>query len=404
MRVLASLSTVIVTTVILASCGLDMGGIGDVASTEGGPTLDSSGTAEGGSSSGGSGSSGGDGSTDGTMGPGDSSSGADSTAPPQDSSMAESGSPKDSSISDTYVADTYVVETGPPPCTTANGCYVIPSGWTLVPFAPSQSAACPTGFANAQPENLVELPITGGCACGACSKGTPPTCTGALGDYYDDPKAPFGGGQNCSQQGSPAQNNNSPAGQCGTDLYNGGTGFGQLSYQDLNLKYVPPTTVTGGTCTSGGTVSGTPTYAAQDRACTPDNAQSGGCSGNQCTPTFPSPYKVCIAMNGPQTCPGTFTTQHTVGASASYTCTNCGCTPTGTCQGGTMKLFTDNNCKNGELDIAADGACHASNAPRDSYGSYIYAANAPQVTCQSTGTSSPQGPSLQSEQTICCVP
>ena len=400
MRVLASLSTVAVTVVILASCGLDMGGIGDVASTEGGPALDSSTTTEGGSSSGGSGS-GGDGSTDGTMGAGDSSSGGDSTAPPQDSSMAESGSPKDSSI-----PDTYVVETGPPPCTTANGCYVIPSGWTLVPFAPSQSAACPTGFASAQPENLVELPITGGCACGACSKGTPPTCTGALGDYFDDPNAGLGGigGTNCGAQGSPAQNNNSPPGQCGTDLYNGGTGLGQLSYKDLDLKYVPPTTVTGGTCSSNGTVSGTPTYAAQDRACTPDNAQSGGCSGNQCTPNFPPPYKVCIAMNGPQTCPGTFATQHTVGASASYTCTDCGCTPTGTCQGGTMKLFTDNNCKNGELDISADGACHPSNAKSDSYGSYIYAANAPQVSCQATGTSSPQGASLQSVQTICCAP
>jgi hypothetical protein len=70
-----------------------------------------------------------------------------------------------------------------------------------------------------------------------------------------------------------------------------------------------------------------------------------------------------------------------------------------------MKLFTDNMCKNGELDVPADGNCHNPNAPSDSYGSYIYAANPPQgVGCQSTGTSTPQGAVLQSEQTICCVP
>ena len=278
MRVLASLSTVAVTTVLCAACGLDVGGLGEVASTEGGPTLDGSETAEGGSSSGGSsGSSGADGATDGTMGDGGgSSSGADSTVPPQDASMTDSGSPKDSSVADTFVADTYVVETAPP-CTTANGCYVIPSGWTLVAFAPSQSTACPGGFAGAQPESLVELPITGGCACAACANGTPPTCTGAVGDYFDDPNGAIGGlgGTNCGAQGTPATNKNSPAGQCGTDLYMGGTAFGQLSYKDFSLKYVPPTTLTGGTCTSGGSVSGTPTYAAQDRMCVPDNAQSG---------------------------------------------------------------------------------------------------------------------------------
>jgi hypothetical protein len=307
---------------------------------------------------------------------------------------------------DTYVAETGPVETGPPSCTTANGCYVIPSGWQLVAFAPSQSSACPTGFASAQPENFVELPITGGCACAGCSNGTPPTCTGAVSDDYDDPSAFLGAQGSCSEQGEPAALKNTPPGQCGTDLYNGGTGIGQLSYKDFDLKYVPPTTVTGGTCSNVGNVSGTPTYAAEDRACTPDNAQSGGCNGDQCTPSFPSPYQVCIAQNGGQTCPSPFTNQHTVGTSANYTCSSCGCAVTATCnQGGTMKLFTDNKCTQGELDVPADGMCHASNAKSDSYDSYIYAANPPQdIGCTSSGTSSPQGTSLQGEQTICCAP
>lgn len=317
--------------------------------------------------------------------------------------MAESGAPIDSSAPDTYVA-----EAGPPPCTTANGCYVIPAGgWQLVPFATYTSTApsCPTGFTNAPPNNLVEGPnLSSLCSCGTCSVMGPATCTGAVSDFYD---IRFGGGAagSCGTAGMPAQNSNSPAGQCGTDLYNGGTGIGDLSYKNLDLKYVTPTTVTG-QCTSKGTATTSPSYAETDRSCTADNAQSGGCNGNQCTPGFASPFQVCVAKTGVQTCPGApFTAQHLVGTSVTFTCTDCGCGVTGTCSGGTMKLFTDNACKNGELDVPADGTCHDPSAGSDSYGSYQYVANAPSnVSCQSSGSSDPQNATLANEQTICCAP
>jgi hypothetical protein len=226
-------------------------------------------------------------------------------------------------------------------------------------------------------------------------------CTGAVGDFYD---VRIGQTGTCGSAGQPAQNDNTPPGQCGTDIYNGGTGIGQFSYKNLDVKYVPPTTVSG-TCSSKGTVSSNPTYTT-DRSCTPDNAQSGGCNGNQCTPGFNAPFQVCVSKTGSQTCPGApFTNQHIVGTSGTYTCTDCGCGVTGTCSGGVMKLFTDNQCKNGELDVQADGTCRNPGAGSDSYQSYEYAANAPSnVACQSSGTSNAQNATFANEQTICCAP
>ena len=405
MRVLASLSTVAVTTLILASCGLDMGGLGDVA-TEGGPTLDSSSTAEGGSSGGSSGgaSSGGD---DGSSGDGSASGsgsgGADSTAP--DSSVAETGSPVDSST-----PDTYVVEAGPPPCTVANNCYVIPSSWQLVAFTTGTSAPtanCPNGFATAQPTNLDEGPITSGaCSCAACTTSTQPTCpSGPIQVAYDQKNLP-GSGQ-CGTAGNPSTQDNKPNGPggCDTDMYTGN--IPTLGYAALDLKYTPPD-ATGGQCASAGTESGTVTYSAQDRTCMPDSQASAGCVGNQCTLTLGSPYQVCVFQSGAQGCPGTpFTHQHFAGTGTMLTCSSCGCNVTATCSG-TMKLFTANNCSTTggqqEDDIAADGQCHSSNTGNNTFQSYEYAGNPPAgVACNATGTSNAQNVTLQNEETICCT-
>src|SRR5580692_7210265 len=49
---------------------------------------------------------------------------------------------------------------GPAPpdaCTNAAGpCVVVPSGWALVAFAPSQASSCPAGFDAAPAQNVVE--------------------------------------------------------------------------------------------------------------------------------------------------------------------------------------------------------------------------------------------------------
>jgi hypothetical protein len=190
-------------------------------------------------------------------------------------------------------------------------------------------------------------------------------------------------------------------------MYKGGNGGLAPSYKDLNLEFSPPP-LSGGKCTAAGQGTGTVNYAAQDRVCAADSSASGGCAGNQCTPSVPSPYQFCVAKAGSQNCPaGSFSQQHLVGTNAQFTCANgsCSCTFPGTCSGGTMALFTDDKCMQGELDIAADGQCHSSNAKSDTYGSYKYTANPPSTTaCAGAGTSAAQGVTLANEQTICCVP
>jgi hypothetical protein len=401
MRVLASLSTVAVTTLILASCGLDVGGLGDVGSTEGGPTLDSSATAEGGSSSGSSGGSS-SGSDDGPGGDGTTGDSSDSTAPPQDSSATETGSPVDSSV-----PDTYVVETGPPACTAAVNCYVIPTGWQLVAFttgATAPTASCPNGFAMAQPTNLDEGPITSSvCTCAACQVSQQPTCpTGPIGVSYDVQNLP-GSGQ-CGSTGNPSTQKNASAGNCNTDMYTGG--IPGISYSNMDLKYTPPAG-TGGACGSAGMATGSAGYAAQDRTCVPDSQAAAGCTGNQCTLTLAPPYQVCVFQSGSQTCPGTtFTHAHTAGSTATFTCSSCGCNVNTTCAG-TMKLFTSNDCSTSggakEDDIAADGACHSANTQTGQYNSYEYDPKAPGVSCTTTGASTAQNVTLQNEETICCT-
>ena len=391
MRVLASLSTVAVTTVVLASCGLDMGGLGEGPSTEGGTTLDSSSTAEGGSSSSGSSSGGGaDAMADG------SSSGTDSTAPPPDSSVKDTGSP-----ADTFVPDTFVVETGPPPCTVANNCYVIPASWQLVAVDTSPSpitTSCPTGFAGAAPTDLDEGPNTSAaCACGQCATTTQPTCpSGPIQDFYDV------GQSGCGNAGNPGSNKNMSA--CNTDLYNGPIPFG---YSNMDLKYVPPG-ATGGLCNSPGTPSGSVGYSDHDRACIPDSQASAGCVGNQCTLTLAPPYDVCVFQSGNQSCPGApFTHQHLAGTGTTFTCSACGCNVTATCSG-TMKLYTNGDCTTGgggkEDDVVADGTCKSANTSQNSFASYAYVGNPPAgVTCAPSGTSNAQNVTLQNEETICCT-
>jgi hypothetical protein len=149
----------------------------------------------------------------------------------------------------------------------------------------------------------------------------------------------------------------------------------------------------------------TVTYAAHDTTCTPTTAL---CMPNMpCMPPIPSSYQVCIAQNGIQACPTTtFTQQHVVGTGVTFGCgTGCGCQWPSTCTG-TMQLFTDSSCMNGEYDVQASsaGLCVAhGSGEADSYNSYHYVANQPNVSCTPTGSSSPQNLALSNVQTICCA-
>ena len=287
----------------------------------------------------------------------------------------------------------------PVPCDASAGCYVLPTGWSIVAFAPNQTAACPTGFAVAAPNDLVESPnASSACTCGgACTVGSAPTCiNGELLVSYDvnNPVGP----NTCGTPGTTQSND--PPGGCDTDIYNG-------SFSGLDLKFTAPGP-SDGQCASPGQATGTVTYGAQDRACQPDSTQAAGCTGDACSPNVAAPYAACIAHGANVACPaGTpFTVPHTVGSGATVACTGCDCAITADCSG-TVEFFSDTACSKGELDVGADGGCQPG-APASltatTFGSYKYVANAPtSVACTSSGTSTGTA-TLTHQQTICCLP
>jgi hypothetical protein len=368
----------------LAACGLATsgeapgngdggGGLNDGASAEGASSSSS------GSSSGSSGSSG---------------SGGDAAGEGDSTSPGNEGGGQDQSAPEAPGVDVGPTETGP---TCGTGCYTIPSGWSLVAFAPSQGTMCPGGFAGAGATNLVEGPITtNACECAACQIGTQPTCAaGSIPSDYDFKGV---GPMNCGSTGNTLTNN--PAGVCDT----GGLATTGINYSALDLKFVAPL-ASGGACTSAGQATGSLSYTGNDTECTPDSPSSAGCNGDECTPNLMAPYQACVVQSGDVPCPtSVFTVQHLVGTSTTLTCGACGCNVSATC-GGRVALFTDGSCMDNEFDVGADSNCHAGpGGTNTNFGSYKYIANAPgNVACTPSGSSTPQDVTLANEQTICCT-
>ena len=314
---------------------------------------------------------------------------------PFDASHADGGQPSDSGAA----PDADALPPPPPPidasgCDAAAGCVVVPNGWTLVAIDTTQTAACPTGFTAGGPTNVVEGPNAppSACGCATCSVTTPPSCeNGAIGVTFD-----FGGPPSCNLPGQPSQMNNNPAGACGTDLYTMGIG-------GYNLRYKPPGP-TGGACGPGAGVvqKQNVTYAGKARLCQPDNAAAAGCTGNDCRPILPAPYRACISGAGNQTCPAPYTVTHHVGTDVTYTCGGCACTLSATCQG-SLTLYSDGNCQNGAHNVAVDDVCRppGANGP---FNSYKYAGSPTVVTCLDGPAAPPAGLALTSQLTICCAP
>ncbi|MGH7439758.1 MAG: hypothetical protein ACRENE_29050 [Polyangiaceae bacterium] len=287
------------------------------------------------------------------------------------------------------------------PCDGSAGCVVnVPPGWSLVAFAPDQFEACPSGFGTAT--NLVESPgAASACTCSTCSVTGQPSCaSGTVGVYYDYVAT---GAGTCGTPGMVPQLNNSPAGVCGsgTDVYHG-------NYAPFDLAYVPPPS-TGGSCSAPGSATGTITYGARDRTCVPSSPSAAGCVGDKCTPSLPSPYAACIMQTGTTSCPaGPLGVRHLAGTGASFGCSDCGCSVSGTCTG-SITLYTDNKCTHPGVTIPADRSCNRitslpNSASNDTFGAYIYTANPPaSVQCTASGSSSAENVTLQGTVTICCA-
>jgi hypothetical protein len=286
---------------------------------------------------------------------------------------------------------------GPAPpdaCTNAAGpCVVVPSGWALVAFAPSQATSCPAGFDAAPAQNVVEGPqASGACGCGACSVTQPPSCaSGAIAVAYDKD---FSG--SCDLVAMPSPLGNAPAGSCGTDIYQG-------SYATFDVRYAAPAP-SGGACTSPGVqMSGGVTYASQDRVCQSGGPQAASCDGGVCRPTVAGPYAACIAAPGAVACPpGSLSVAHQVGTSASLSCADCSCAVTASCSG-TLTLYTDTTCTTGPYAISTDVCVGISSAA--TYKAYEYTgAAAKDVGCQAGTPAAAQSIALADEQTVCCAP
>ncbi len=285
---------------------------------------------------------------------------------------------------------------GAGPCTNTDaGCVVVPTGWELVAFAPSQATACPTGFGT--PTNLVEGPnASSACGCGTCTTSTQPTCTsGAVGLTYDTKSSGFGAF--CIFPSTSLAN--SPAGACSTSLAPG-------AYDTYYLEFTAPA-ASGGVCAAP-TTTGTVTYAASDRTCTPTSLAAANCSGGACAPTLTGPYEACITPTAPGqvACPaGPLGVQHIVGTSATFSCAACSCAVTGTCAG-TVTMYSDTACTKNPTAYSTgtcDDVVGGTGNPTADYNSYKYAGGAvSKVKCTATAGAA-QNVALNNETTICCA-
>jgi hypothetical protein len=295
---------------------------------------------------------------------------------------------------DAAVPDAGHMEPLPPDaCTNATGpCVVVPSGWSLVAFAPAQAAACPAGFDTAPSEDLFEGPsASAGCSCSSCTVTQQPTCAaGAIDVHYD---TDFSG--TCGTVATPSPLSNTPAGACLTDIYQG-------SYALYDAQYTAPAP-SGGACSAPAIANpAAVTYTSKDRVCQLNDPQAASCAAGVCKPDVSGSYAACIASPGHLPCPATaLSVAHYLGSDTSFTCADCACSFTGTCSG-TLTLYTNTGCTAGAYAISTDVCVGISS--RATFNAYKYTGGTPKISgCQADAPGAPQNVALAGEQTICCA-
>jgi hypothetical protein len=301
-----------------------------------------------------------------------------------------------SPVPDASMAD--AADTGPPPpppdpCASSPGsCITVPSGWKLVAFAPAQTSPCPSGFSASPNQDVLEGPNgSGACTCSTCHVTQTPTCgSGSIAVNYDSASSGM-----CDKVANPSPLGNSPAGACGTDLYQG-----DYSVYDVQYTAPPPT---GGSCASAAVQDATAlSYASKDRICQPDSSQAADCDGGMCHPALSGPYAACIVAPGSVACPpGPLSVAHQVGTGATFSCADCSCSVSASCSG-TLTLYTDTSCTRGPYAIST-GVCVGVSSSA-TFRAYAYTAGAPtNIACQASPAGAPQNLALTEPQTICCA-
>jgi hypothetical protein len=260
-----------------------------------------------------------------------------------------------------------------------------PGGWAYVALATSDQPGCSSPFT--QTRNVDVDPSDGPAQCSCtCEVGAPPTCGTSVAAHY-------GNTATCP--------NAFP-----TFTTDGGCTNQPLVVQPFAEVAVPA--ATGGSCAPNVTSSLPSTGATQGQVCSGVSAFGGGCTGLQVCAAAPGSFDACVAHSGQQSCPsGSYTQQHFVGtindSRGCGTC-NCGGTPTGCSL--TWTFYASPNCAGSSLPIVADNSCYQlTPAPMAlAYPSYRATVSAGDAGCapppqqpQPTG-----GVTLDNEYTVCC--
>ncbi|MGH7440339.1 MAG: hypothetical protein ACRENE_31990, partial [Polyangiaceae bacterium] len=239
-------------------------------------------------------------------------------------------------------------------CAGDGSCAPTPPGWDMVAFTTTQGAACPAGFAQGGPTDLYSGYTTNGaCECGSAYVASPPACealSGTVSVTYDV--------QNNAGPGTCGVNTAGlvPSGYC----YNNSALIEGGNYSGYDVAFFAPDPAGPGICSAPSTQVGQLSQTWGGRMCVPDQPSSV-CAGSNCIVNQQPPYRLCVWRDVFQTCPtnSIFTQPYYMNTGFTFAyCAGCSCDVSATCAG-TVEFFTDTNCSQNEVDVAADGVCRA---------------------------------------------
>jgi hypothetical protein len=261
----------------------------------------------------------------------------------------------------------------------------LPAGWVLSLYE-SARAACPPGYGGSH--DLVQGATAGpgACAC-SCQVTAPPACDNGTVTTQWASQPPIPGLGPCFNAGAalPVAGSGCTAFPSPTRL---GAGFSGEPFQP-----------SGGSCTAS--VNADPSKVTKNAVRTCDVPQPD--AESVCSGAVPAGFSACIEIAGDVPCPaGPFQKRFAVGDDLELVCPACAiCTVTGTCNGATVKFFSDQGCNTQVATYPCDGSCHdTGNANDAGVAAYEYTAQA-QPGCQAPTSGGPTYTTVN-PQTVCC--
>jgi hypothetical protein len=269
-----------------------------------------------------------------------------------------------------------------------------PSGWTLVAFAPGDSASCPAGSSGLVNVAEAPTPVDTKCGC-ACD------CTGPENNPCVHGTMNVGIGTQCGAVGGPL------------DITGGCDPIGLKFGGKYNSIKATPLGVTAIDVTSNGVVPNTQP-GANGVTCSPDTDPAGGCASDQTCLTKSIYGSLCVQQAGEVPCPGSpFTVRRVVGAPGMVddqrSCGQCTCSSSATgCSNPTFAGYTDGSCNSAPSPAAVVSmtCSHTASGDWDNDDHFIYKATPDNQSCNVKGAPADvMGTlSVQSPTTICCQP